>query len=148
VVPDGAEGGDAGVGAHLDVEGCAWESESVSHFMLSYYLWGEGGLPALFTRASMRAYLLATWAKARCMDASSSMSSWIGTTSDLESGTSLFKVEIAAVALSRERLPIRIVWTCGEAYSAFTVSYPIPVFPPVIRTIDVSDISALVVGDV
>lgn len=74
------------------------------------------------------------------IDASSSMSIWMGTTSDLASETSPLSLEMASSAFSRERLPIRMVCGCGEAYRAFTVSYPMPVLPPVMKTIEESAI--------
>lgn len=72
-------------------------------------------LPALLTSASMRPNFDLTCSKAFSIDESSSMSIWIGSTVDFVSLISDLRVEIASLALSRERLPIRIVWASGEA---------------------------------
>ena len=79
-------------------------------------------LPALLTKVSTLPYLLSTSPNAFSIDASSSMSICIGMTSDLDSKTSALSLEIEFSAFSRERLPIRMVCGCGEAYKALTLS--------------------------
>lgn len=65
--------------------------------------------PALLIRVSILLYFVLTSSKASWIDWSSSMSSWMGMMSDFEVVFSLLRVEMAALALSRDRLPIKIV---------------------------------------
>jgi hypothetical protein len=75
-----------------------------------------------------------TSAKALSIESSDSISIWIGTSVLAEEGNSFFAAAIAVFTFSSDRPPKRIVYAWLEPARALTVSKPMPVLAPVMRT--------------